>query len=336
MKTQQTTKFGAVRAATLGLACLACLFALGSPSVASGGGKDEPHYVLTTLDVPTTVLISPGVGTSAFGINNLGQIVGNYPKADPGAVTAFGDSVVLDGFLYDKGAFVDVTVPVSLITGLEKINDHGTATGQTWDNNDDQTPVNDFVRHPDGTTDFLPPVMPGAVFFGGYVVGINNQDTIVGTFTVNATLPSFGTQGFILEHDTYTVFNYPGATATWLGAINDSGTIAGTWFDSQGNYHGFLRHKDGSLAPVEVPGAGAGGEAPFGLNNKGDVVGAYLDSGSNIHGFVLSDGVYTTLDFPQDGGLTVALDINDERVIVGTYGPGWEQGFIATPLRGRD
>jgi uncharacterized membrane protein len=332
MQTQQTVKFS-VASTSFGLAGLAALLTLAAPSPASGGDNCARQYVLKTLDVPTTIPTTPGIGSAAFGINNRGQIVGNVPVAAPGTVTALGDGVVLDGFLFEEGAFVNVTVPGSLLTTLEEINDQGTATGQTFDNNFDLAPVGDFVRCPNGTIHSLSPVMPGAVFVASYV-GINNQDTIVGTFTLNATLPyGVGVEGFILEEDVYTVFNYPGATGTFLDAINDGGTIAGTWYDAQGNSHGFLRQRDGTLFPVEVPGAGAGGTAPLGLNNRGDVVGFYIGTDSNSHGFVLSAGVFTTLDFPQDGGLTYATSINDEGVIVGTYGPGENHAFIATPVR---
>jgi hypothetical protein len=326
MKTQQPLKLGAVRTASVALAGLIALLGVVDPSSTSGGDKQKPAYELKTLDVPTDVPISPGIGASAFGINEDGQIVGNFPKYASDGVT-----IQIHGFLFEKGAFLDVAIPGSPWTELLRINDHGVAVGDYQDVYGDYSNAHDFVRRPDGTIHLLAPVMPGAAF-QSQSVGINNDGTIVGSFVLADGIP----QGFILKHDVYTVFNYPGATATFLTDINDSGTIAGFRQDAQGNYHGFLRHEHGSLAPVEVPGAGPIGSAAVGLNNQGDVVGTYFDAASNQHGFVLSGGLYNTLDFPNDGGFTSANSINEKGVIVGTYGPGGEQAFIAIPVRHRE
>jgi hypothetical protein len=185
--------------------------------------------------------------------------------------------------------------------------------------------------YPDWMIHFLPPVMAGAVFRARNV-GINNENTIVGSFTVNPDLPGSGVQGFILKDGVYTVFNHPDpdAVATFLDDINDNDAMCGRWVDAQGNGHGFLRYKDGSLVPVEVPGAvGTGAE---GLNNQDEVVGFYIDTAGNWHRYVFSKGVYTTLDYPNDGGTTEAFGINDEGVVVGTYGGNDSYAFIGTPV----
>jgi probable HAF family extracellular repeat protein len=78
---------------------------------------------------------------------------------------------------------------------------------------------------------------------------------------------------------------------------------------------------------------GAGNSLATGVNNSGDVVGWYIGTDSNQHGFILSKGVFTTFDAPGAEGLTAAADINDEGIIVGEFGPGFNQGFIATPIK---
>jgi probable HAF family extracellular repeat protein len=66
-----------------------------------------------------------GVGTFAFGINNRGQIVGEY----------YDDSGITHGFLLWEGVFTTVDFPGQELTGnaLQSINDHGEAVG-TYDN----------------------------------------------------------------------------------------------------------------------------------------------------------------------------------------------------------
>jgi uncharacterized membrane protein len=332
MQTQKLIKIGAARTTALGLTGLATLLALASP-LPTSGANNQQQYILQDFagSLETAPLEALGAGPSAWGNNNRGQIVGNFPKFASDNVT-----VLWDGFLFENGTFIDVVVPGYSWSSLIKINDNGVAVGNTFpDANLDTIPSQVFVRYPDGTIDFLPPVIVGAVF-RAWNVGINNENTIAGSFTVNPNLPTETTQGFVLKHGVYTVFNYPDpdAVETLLTDINNNGTISGRWFDSQGNYHGFVRYKDGSLVPVEFP--GAVGTVTHGLNNQDQVVGWYFDTDYNVHGFVLSKGVYTTLDFPNDGGNSEALGINDEGVVVGTYGWDSNYAFIATPVHYHD
>jgi uncharacterized membrane protein len=72
-----------------------------------------------------------------------------------------------------------------------------------------------------------------------------------------------------------------------------------------------------------------GGTVAFGINDPGQVVGDYVDTKTVRHGFLLSQGVYTTLDFPG-ASLTVAEGINNAGVIVGVYldAVGNQHGFV--------
>lgn len=77
---------------------------------------------------------------------------------------------------------------------------------------------------------------------------------------------------------------------------------------------------------IQVPGSTA--TAAFGLNNKGDVVGWYLEANGKEHGFLLSNGKYTSLDYPGAIGGTTPYGINDAGVIVGNFDNGVVgQGF---------
>src|SRR5690242_17770895 len=53
----------------------------------------------------------------------------------------------------------------------------------------------------------------------------------------------------------------------------------------------------GTYTQIDVPGAFT--TFCYGINTAGDIVGTYVDSPGNfIHGFLLSNGTYTTIDYP--------------------------------------
>jgi uncharacterized membrane protein len=59
------------------------------------------------------------------------------------------------------------------------------------------------------------------------------------------------------------------------------------------------------------------------------MVGAYIDSHEASHGFLLSNGVFTTIDYP-DSTLSVAAGINNNGAIAGQYNDadGFGHGFV--------
>lgn len=322
---------------SVGSAVLCTLLALAAVSPANGADHRTPAYTFQTFDVPGA---APSLGYSAnYGINNRGEIVGNYSRFAADGVTPL--SI---GFLFDHGTFINVNLSgLAGYTEVDAINDNGVAVGDYSDAPVNSLNVDFFVRRRDGRIHLLPPVAPGAGFFAG-AVSVNDEDTIIGTFTLTpeAITWPFGLQGFILEDGEYRLYNYPGAAQTVLLGINDLGTMVGWWEVAHLAQHGFLVHKDGTVAPVEVPGPFI--TTPVSINNKGNVVGIYADTAfTSQHGFILSHGVYTTLDYPGTtgtigGGATAANSINDRGEIVGSYldlSGNWH-GFIATPVGDKD
>src|SRR5262245_43672936 len=64
-------------------------------------------------------------------------------------------------------------------------------------------------------------------------------------------------------------------------AINDVGTIAGHYFDSNPITHGFVRATDGGITPFDAPGGGTGpyqGTFVWGMNSEGTITGFFRDS----------------------------------------------------------
>jgi hypothetical protein len=113
---------------------------------------------------------------------------------------------------------------------------------------------------------------------------------------------------------TFTTIDVPGASQTYLEAINSSGQIVGAYVS--GNTHGFLL-SGGVFTTIDFPGANV--TSCQGINDSGDIVGVYILPGGHVaHGFLLQGQSFTTLDFPT-ALTTMALGINNAGDIVGRY-----------------
>ncbi len=157
-------------------------------------------------------------------------------------------------------------------------------------------------------------------------LGINNLGDICGT-----AIFSGGTQpAFISVNQVVTTFAVPDATATFAYQVNDSGQIVGSYFDSNGISHGYMRDSAGALTyPIDVPGA----TETFVLGNNASnwVVGRYTDTSDVTHGFfyVTPDNILT-YDYP--GATSTSLNgINSSGLICGYYTDtaGHSHGFVA-------
>ena len=67
-------------------------------------------------------------------------------------------------------------------------------------------------------------------------LAINNRGVIGGRFVDNNNV----SRSFLLDHGAFTIFDFPGATATILQDLNDSGQIVGAYTETSGIFHGFL------------------------------------------------------------------------------------------------
>lgn len=122
--------------------------------------------------------------------------------------------------------------------------------------------------------------------------------------------------------------DYPGAAATVVSGINDSGTMVGNYYNSDGSEHSFVA--DGqSFTNIDVHGA-VWTEAA-GINQAGDVVGYYGNVGDKLmHGFLrtAADGKFSTID-RQGHFNTMPLGINSLGTIVGCmHNPGTMHGWV--------
>lgn len=178
--------------------------------------------VTPVIDPENSNTTTPGAGggsTMATGINNLGQVVGNY-NVGP---TTF-------GFLESQGSFKTIAAPGSNSTRLEAVNDLGKIVG-TY--SDSSMKEHGFL-YTDGH--FKTIDAPGELYIQlsaindlGEVVGYYFQ--VVGKFAVD--------HGFIYDHGKLTTFDIPGATDTKLTGLNNFGQISGLYTDTTGQ-HAFV------------------------------------------------------------------------------------------------
>ncbi len=135
----------------------------------------------------------------------------------------------------------------------------------------------------------------------------------------------------------FTTVDYPGGSPVYAGApnsatsanaINNGGTIVGTYADASGYNHGFSL-SGGTYTSFSYPGAQY--TWANGINSGGTIVGEYWNGhGSSVdNGFSLSGTTYTSLNYP--GHPSEAIHINDGGVIVGDY---WDTYSEDSPPHG--
>jgi probable HAF family extracellular repeat protein len=176
-------------------------------------GFTYDHGTFTTIDYPNLPM---GSSTTAYGINNLGQIVGGYclkaPNCPPGAFLP-----PTHGFLDDHGAFTTLDYPGAVATGAAAINDAGAIVG-TYDIG--LTGPHSFL-YQNGF--YINIDFPNANFT--VATAINNDGLVAGYYTTT----SGNEYGFEFQNGTFTTIEAKGATATVLNGLNDAGVIVGFW-----------------------------------------------------------------------------------------------------------
>jgi probable HAF family extracellular repeat protein len=126
---------------------------------------------------------------------------------------------------------------------------------------------------------------------------------------------------------TFTLIDVPGATFTFAQGINDRGEVVGSFDDTGGNHHGFLRSR-GQFTIIDAP--TASDTTAAGINNLSQIVGSYVINAQS-HGFLLDAGRFTVIE-PSGATSSRANAINDLGQIVGEYADasGSRHGFLWT------
>ena len=295
----------------------------------ASGGTDvvysQPGFSYSSWDYPAAVNQVPSNDTVDVGINNAGQIIGDY----------YDSQNVSHAFLstgVDFTLLSDPDVPGSSYYYASAINNSGQVAGDFWTG----SVYDSFIYNSnDGSYDTL----TGPVGTDGTIAyGISDTGQVVGYsyVAVPGASNSWSDQGFIYSggaNGTYTTLNDQNAGAgsnqgTVPIAINNSGEVVGYYYDSNGAYHGFL-YSNGGFTELDYPEADAQ-TAPYAINNAGEVVG-YFNNGSNVEGFIYSggaNGTWTALNVPGASN-TYAYGINNEGQVLGDYSDAnGEHAFI--------
>jgi hypothetical protein len=185
-----------------------CLFFVSLLTSVSAGSSAATLYTFTTIDVPGANFTQPK------GINNAGQIVGE-----------FSDAAGAHGFLKAGATFTTIDVPGADFTLASGINNAGQIVGEFLDSG-----IHGFLK--DGAT-FTKIDVPGGVL--PHALGINDVGRIVGIFS--ALLEN---HGFLKDGASFTTIDVPGANFTRAFGINDAGQIVGDFGDATGFDHGFV------------------------------------------------------------------------------------------------
>lgn len=206
----------------------------------------------------------PGAAaTRARGINNRGDIVGEYDDID-GSTHGF---VLLQRG--KKSIALPVDYPDAVATYAEGINEHGDIAGAYLD---DSNQLHGFA---DEDGDFSTIEVPGSTWTGAN--GINDKGVIVGAYQTDID------HGFTVYKDKLDLLDHPdGEYGTSCIGINSHGDIVG-WYGVTSGEHGFLLHK-GEYSNIDAPDARS--TYAWGINGRRDIVGVFVDDLGNQHGFL--------------------------------------------------
>jgi probable HAF family extracellular repeat protein len=189
---------------------------------------DGAHGFLLSNGKLTKIDYPGASATRAFGINNSGDITGQY-------TTKFG---VVFGFILKDGAFHKISVSASDATSAYGAEDNGRViVGDAVVSADSST--RGFVQHKPGDVQLLDP--PGTIFPCSHARGINERGDVAGAFKI-ANTPDECTRpnhGFVFRQDAYDIIDPAGSLDTFVFGINDDGVVVGVFTDKNGNLHGF-------------------------------------------------------------------------------------------------
>jgi len=232
----------------------------------TGGNQ---HGFLLSGGKYTSIDFPGAIATDARGIGPGGDIVGSYTNAPGGPAN-------VHGYLLSQGTFTEIQFPGYLGTIAQRIGPDGAIYGCAHNTNVSGS-MHGFVRTAAGNFEDIS--VPASMHNGATPDG----NTIVGLYT---DLTKQLGHGYVMRNGHFAAFDAPGSIFTAAWDINPSGTIVGSFADTHGKFHGFLRDAAGNFTSIDFPAAIA--TRAFGINPNGDVVGNYMDSSGYTHGYLWS------------------------------------------------
>ena len=259
------------------------------------------HPASASLTITVTDLGTlGGTESSALGINNVGQVVGDSSTATSG--------IVPHPFLWQNGAMTDLGTLGGSRGEAFAINDAGQVVG-------DSTTASG-VRHAflwqSGVMTDLG-TLPGGT--ESAALSINNNGQVVGF----STIASGSGDAFLWQSGVMTdLGTLPGGTGSSAWGINDLGQVVGVSLSSLGVFHAFLWQNGVMTDLGTLPGEAQ--SVAVSINDLGQVVGgnavafAFLVAGG--HAFLWQNGVMTDLG-TLGGAFSTASGINNLGQVVG-------------------
>ena len=253
-----------------------------TPSNSNIYGFIDNNGVFNTLNLGGPNCPS-GFCTLASGVNNAGDVVGQYTNASGGT----------SGFVYyPGGATTTLDVPASALpssaTGINTsawgINNNGLVVGQVmFSSPSTGFTVEGFTYHSGAYTVFSLPGAPSGNLL--FPQSINDDDQVVGSYAPPYVSPGQPFYGFVytLGSSSYTLFQDPNASlgpnAGTMGyGINNAGAIVGLYSTSGiGVFPFLLVGGMFSTLNVNLPdNANVNNSYAEGINNLGDITGGYV------------------------------------------------------------
>ena len=263
----------------------------------------DANYTFETIEVP--------------GVDFL-QLTASSDFEDYAGYTRSPDSEKIVGFTLIDGVFKTYAFPDSEDTRFYALGNNGNAAGHYLDSNGRSHGVvleSGELRQYD---------FPGAVQTQIYGIS-DSTGALTGNFIDNSGVR----RGFSGD----TIIAYPGAVETYADFVSASGTVVGSYIDSDGMYHAYGRAPDGRFGIAEFSTA-SDLEYLFthGINDVGIIVVRAKAVGDIPRTYVGRFGQLYELQFP-DSVSTEGYNINQDGSVVGHYtsADGRTQGFIASP-----
>ncbi len=261
----------------------------------------------------TTFQVSGQTQITVTGIDNAGDVVGNYVNGSSQTV----------GFERLANGTISNVVDPNDNHGFDRangINNKGVISGDYAYNVGDSYEYSGFFYQSGNYTQYQVDGESTSNF------GINDKGDFVGQYYDGSGYP-----GFVNVNGTVTQINVPDAYLTYPYSINNAGLIVGEWLTSSYVETGFAAKSNGTiLGNLIYP--GAADTIANSINNHDEIAGYYVDSAMNVHGFLYLKGKYTEGNIPG-AAQTIALAINDNGAVCGSFinPENQEFGFIATP-----
>ena len=273
----------------------------GTPQARPGVVPPDLNYTFESIDVPGVDFLAVTASS------DFEDYAGNMRSAD---------SEKDVGFTLIDGVFTTYDFPDSQGTYFYALGNDGTAAGHYQDSDGLYHGVileNGELRQYD---------FPGAVQTEIY--GLSDA---TGALTGNYIDASGVRRGFSGD----TIVERPGATATYADFVSWTGHIVGSYVDTEGIYHAYMRSSVGRFLSIDLPNA-TNLEYFFlhGLNNARAVVGRAKAVDDVPRTYVGSPLNLQELHFPGSVS-TEGWNINQDGSIVGHYdsADGRRHGFIA-------